>query len=95
MVQRDGRDFASLSIEDNGPGIPAEILGRLFSPVQSTKGGAHRGLGLSIVHGLVSSAEGQVLCRSGKAGTVFEILLPIAATTAVPVQPASQPEDKK
>jgi putative nucleotidyltransferase with HDIG domain len=92
-VQRDGRDFASLSVEDNGPGIPAQILGRLFSPVQSTKGGAHRGLGLSIVHELISSAEGQISCRSDKAGTLFEILLPVASAT--PKQPASQPEEKK
>jgi putative nucleotidyltransferase with HDIG domain len=92
-VQRDGRDFASLSVEDNGPGIPAEILARLFSPVQSAKGGAHRGLGLSIVHELVSSAQGQVSCRSDKAGTVFEVLLPVAAVA--PSQPVSQPKVEK
>jgi len=94
-VQRDGRDFASLSIEDNGPGIPAEILARLFSPVQSTKGESHRGLGLSIVRELLAGAQGQISCRSDKAGTAFEILLPIATAAAASLQPPSQPDEKK
>jgi putative nucleotidyltransferase with HDIG domain len=94
-VQRDGRDFVSLSVEDNGPGIPAGILATLFSPVQSTKGGSHRGLGLSIVRELLSDAQGQISCRSDKAGTVFEILLPVATAAAEPPLPAAQPEEKK
>jgi len=48
----------------------------LFSAVRSTKDGAHRGLGLSIVHGLVKKLNGQIACRSGRGGTAFEILLP-------------------
>lgn len=66
-------------VSDNGPGLAPEVLANLFSAVRSTKDGAHRGLGLSIVHGLVKKLGGQITCRSGRTGTTFEILLPAAA----------------
>ena len=76
-VNRDGRMYAELNITDDGPGMPADLLARLFSPVPSRKGGAHQGLGLSIVKDLVNQAHGFITCRSGNEGTAFEILLPI------------------
>jgi len=76
-VNRDGRLYAELCVRDNGPGMSPEILAHLFSPVRSTKGGGHQGLGLSIVHSLVIKAQGLITCRCGKKGTAFEILLPI------------------
>ena len=42
------------------------------------KGGEHAGLGLAIVGELVAKLQGRIECRSGEAGTVFEILLPVA-----------------
>ncbi|MDO9167008.1 MAG: HDOD domain-containing protein [Rhodoferax sp.] len=87
-VHRDGRAFFELCIEDTGPGIPAEVLANLFSPVRSSKVGENRGIGLSIVHSLVKRLNGLISCRSSKAGTVFEILLPVrnaVAQGAVPV----------
>ncbi len=75
-VHRDGRAFYELSVIDTGPGIPAEVLAHLFSPVQSTKPGKNRGVGLSIVHGLVKKLNGLISCRSSKEGTVFELLMP-------------------
>ena len=77
QVNRDGRLHAELSVRDNGPGIPAEVLSRLFSPVQSTKAGAGRGLGLSIVHSLVHKMGGAISCRSSARGTSFDVLLPL------------------
>jgi putative nucleotidyltransferase with HDIG domain len=91
-VYRDGRQFLALSVGDTAQGIPADILGKLFSPVQSTKGGVHRGLGLSIVHELVTKARGQISCRSDKTGTLFEILLPVfdgTGTAPTPVRASS------
>jgi len=76
-VNRDGILYTELCVRDNGPGIPPEILANLFSPVRSTKGNGHRGLGLSIVHSLVKKSQGLVTCRSGSKGTSFEILLPV------------------
>ncbi|MBI3222948.1 MAG: HDOD domain-containing protein [Nitrosomonadales bacterium] len=75
-VIRDGRAYFQLSVSDNGRGIPAEVMAHLFAPVRSSKSGANRGLGLSIVHGLVTRLNGKIECRSEESGTVFEILLP-------------------
>ena len=68
----------ALSIRDTGPGIPEEIMSKLFQPyftTQAKSGGT--GLGLCIVHRLVKEANGGVQVRStpGK-GTVFTVNLP-------------------
>lgn len=75
-TQRGGAAYVSLLIKDNGPGLPEQVLSRLFQPVQSTKAGDNRGLGLSIVHGLVQKLLGSISCKSSALGTSFEILLP-------------------
>jgi signal transduction histidine kinase len=75
-VQREGRQFIALSVQDNGPGVPPEVLAKLFTPVKSSKPGENRGIGLSIVQGLVQKLKGQIGCTSTDRGTVFEILLP-------------------
>lgn len=82
-IQRDGRAYFDLAIKDNGPGMPAQVLAKLFSPVQSTKIGENRGIGLSIVHALVKKLNGQINCTSSPAaGTQFEIHLPALAASA-------------
>ena len=75
-VNRERQLYLELSVSDNGPGLSPEVLANLFSPVKSTKDGAHHGLGLSIVHSLVKKLGGHITCRSGRTGTAFEILLP-------------------
>ena len=82
QLNRDGRLYLELSIRDTGPGIAPDIMANLFSPGRSTKDGAHRGLGLSIVQGLMRQIDGMIMCRSGKQGTTFEILLPVAAASS-------------
>jgi len=70
-----------LSIRDDGPGLPAKILSQLFEPFTSTKGKGHSGLGLSIVHSLVTDMKGTVRCTSDKkVGTLFTIVLPTKQT---------------
>jgi HD-like signal output (HDOD) protein/nitrogen-specific signal transduction histidine kinase len=87
-VNRDRRLYLELNVSDNGPGMPTEVLANLFAPVRSTKQGSNRGLGLSIVHSLVTKMNGLVSCRSGRTGTSFEILLPVAAgAPLLPAQP--------
>ncbi len=76
-VNRDRTLYLELVVSDNGPGLSPEVLANLFSAVRSTKDGAHHGLGLSIVHGLVKKIDGLITCRSGHGGTTFEILLPV------------------
>jgi len=71
------RQFVGITIEDNGPGIDEDIKKQLFSPVGSTKGSSHSGLGLSIVKKLLDEMGGSIVCRSNaKSGTQFQILLP-------------------
>lgn len=77
-VMREGRACLKLCVSDTGAGIPANVLANLFSPVQSSKHGENRGLGLSIVQSLVKKINGSISCRSGELGTTFEIILPAA-----------------
>lgn len=76
---RDGRIYHRLEVRDNGPGLPAPVLERLFTPLPADRGEGGQGLGLSIVHDLVSQSGGSITCASGPAGTAFDILLPALA----------------
>jgi putative nucleotidyltransferase with HDIG domain len=75
-VNVDGKQHIELSVADDGPGIDPDILPQLFSPVESTKGDDHAGLGLTIVKNLVNELHGSISCRSSDKGTSFHILLP-------------------
>ncbi|MCG6937720.1 MAG: HDOD domain-containing protein [Gammaproteobacteria bacterium] len=75
-VNVDGEDHIEISVADNGPGISVDILPRLFSPIETTKGENHAGLGLTIVKNLVNELHGSISCRSSDKGTGFYILLP-------------------
>jgi len=75
---KDTTPLLALSVKDNGPGIPADVMPRLFQPYFTTQrdsGGT--GLGLCIVHRLLKVARGglHVQSRPG-AGTVFTVYLP-------------------
>lgn len=66
-------------IQDDGPGIPEEIRQHLFEPFHSTKKDGHSGLGLSIVHNIISRLGGSISCdTTSSAGTTFKITLPAA-----------------
>ncbi len=74
-------DWVSLRVEDTGHGIPDEIRDRIFEPFFTTKSaGRGTGLGLSVVHGIVSSHGGRVEVESAvREGSAFVIVLPRAA----------------
>ena len=77
MVNHNGKNFIAIMVVDNGPGIDPQIQSKLFTPVDTTKGGGHAGLGLAIVKNLVEEMDGFISCRSNPVvGTQFEILLP-------------------
>jgi nitrogen-specific signal transduction histidine kinase len=68
-----------IHIRDTGPGIPEAIEKRLFEPFVSTKKQG-RGLGLSIVHGIIKDLNGSISCKSKiGTGTTFTITLPGSA----------------
>ncbi len=78
-LTRDGRLGRSLrvSIEDNGPGIPAEKRERMFEMFNSSKSGG-RGLGLSVVSEIVSAHRGRIKVDSQPGCTRFSIFLPLS-----------------
>jgi signal transduction histidine kinase len=86
-----GRDNATITIEtrgddgsvevkiaDNGPGIPTDVLPRIWDPFFTTKDvGEGTGLGLSIVHELVERHGGSIECDTKVGdGTTFTVKLP-------------------
>jgi signal transduction histidine kinase len=78
-------DGVEVKIKDNGPGIPAEVLPRIWDPFFTTKDvGEGTGLGLSIVHELVERHGGtiEVDTRVGE-GTTFTVKLPRQIPTAL------------
>ena len=71
------KQFVEISISDDGPGLPQSVTEYLFSPVQTTKGPEHSGLGLTIVNKLVSELDGHIsYTTSDRNGAEFIILLP-------------------
>lgn len=75
-VNVNGKEHIELVVTDNGPGVETYILSRLFTPVDSTKGENHAGLGLTIVKNLVTELHGSISCRSNDKGTSFHVILP-------------------
>jgi PAS domain S-box-containing protein len=90
----DGR--VRIEISDTGAGIPADVLPRIFDPFFTTRAiGKGLGLGLAIVHGIVTDLDGEVVVRSepGK-GSTFTVLLPPARHGAAlaAIRPLLTPE---
>lgn len=82
-TERDGAEWISITVSDNGPGIDPAILPRLFEPFASTRLDARgTGLGLAVAEGIVREHGGFILARNrvgaeGETGAVFEVLLPV------------------
>lgn len=72
------REWVVLSVEDEGSGIPKEILSKVFEPFFSTKPvGRGVGLGLSQIQGIVGQHDGYIDVKSVEnLGTKFIIYLP-------------------
>ncbi|HYT60462.1 MAG TPA: response regulator [Haliangiales bacterium] len=68
----------AISVQDNGPGIPPDLLPRVFEPYFTTKSGSKgTGLGLAIVHRFVKEGRGAIHLQTGVGkGTTFTIYLP-------------------
>lgn len=63
---------------DDGPGIPPDVLPKIFEPFYTTKGPSRgTGLGLAICYGIVADHQGRLDVRSEPGrGTVFRMTLP-------------------
>jgi signal transduction histidine kinase/CheY-like chemotaxis protein len=79
-------DYVRLTVADAGGGIPPAILERIFDPFFTTKQvGDGTGLGLSVVHGIVSDLGGAIdVTSSVNRGTRFDIWLPVAGEAETP-----------
>jgi PAS domain S-box-containing protein len=80
---------ACVEIGDTGPGIPPEVLPRLFTPFFTTKPvGVGTGLGLSICQRIVSGLGGEITIDSAVGnGTVFRVVLPPTGESPPPEAP--------
>ncbi|MEX8496991.1 MAG: nitrogen regulation protein NR(II) [Leptothrix ochracea] len=65
-----------LHIEDNGPGVAAEIRDRIFFPLVSGRDGGS-GLGLTLAQDFIQQHRGTIECESEPGRTLFRILIPL------------------
>jgi len=78
LKPHDGKDMLTITVADNGKGIPEKNLGKIFEPFFTTKENKGTGLGLAVVWGIVSEHGGVVEVKSQVGeGTTFTIRLPL------------------
>jgi signal transduction histidine kinase len=85
--------YVTLAVADTGTGVAPEVLERMFDPFFTTKKvGDGTGLGLSVVHGIVTELGGGIdVAANTPRGTVVTVWLPVCGEVAAP--PGSHPVD--
>jgi two-component system OmpR family sensor kinase len=86
---RAGDGSAVLHVIDSGPGIPAELQPHIFERFargdsSRSRAAGSTGLGLSIVHAVVTAHRGRVSVQSVPGQTVFTVVLPLVPPDLVP-----------
>jgi nitrogen-specific signal transduction histidine kinase len=77
IVHGEEADFQRICVSDNGPGIPANVLPKLFRPFFTTKAKG-TGLGLAVVQKIIVQHGGQVEVRNRpEGGAEFIVTLPL------------------
>jgi signal transduction histidine kinase len=100
-IDPDGPDRVAIRVADNGPGVSAEMLPKLFEPYATSKPNG-TGLGLAIVQRIVQEHGGEISYETGHghaggaAGAIFRVVLPVNGPTLPPAtsEPQSQPRSE-
>jgi signal transduction histidine kinase len=71
----DGDHTVHIRVTDDGLGIPADVLPRIFEPFYSTKE-TGTGMGMAIVHSLVTMHGGKIEIDTSTNGTRFDVVVP-------------------
>lgn len=69
------RSVLRVDIEDNGPGVPEDIIESVFYPLVTSRAKG-TGLGLSIAQNIIHQHNGMIACHSVPGKTVFSLYLP-------------------
>ena len=87
LAETGGRPAVLVEIQDNGPGMPPEVLSKIWDPFFTTKDqGEGSGLGLGIVQGIIEKHKGRIEVQSYvesvvsegvERGTSFRVFLPV------------------
>jgi len=97
ITQSHQAEYVSLDVTDTGHGIPLEIRKKIFDPFFTTKSNEEgTGLGLSVVHGIVTKLQGSIeLYSVVNHGAKFTILLPMAVAPLKPNISSFAPDKTK
>ncbi|MBO6556334.1 MAG: PAS domain S-box protein [Pseudomonadales bacterium] len=79
IILRNLDGFVEVELSDEGPGIPAELLGKIFDPYFTTKT-TGTGLGLATTHSIVVKHGGNISVESSDSGTTFHLTFPSTVT---------------
>jgi CheY-like chemotaxis protein len=89
-------DYATIALTDSGPGIPPELIDRVFEPFAAKGRTRGSGLRLGAIFGFMKQSRGHIAVTSdGGAGTTFHLYLPRASAAAESAsRPARRAESK-
>jgi PAS domain S-box-containing protein len=81
-LEENGTSTIEVTVQDDGPGIPAEHSERIFEPFFTTKQDVGTGLGLWVTKGIIDRHGGSLLLRTpsdgaARRGAAFTIMLPV------------------
>ena len=89
-------DYATIAVTDSGPGIPPDLIGRVFEPFASKGRTRGSGLRLAAIFGFMKQSRGHITVRNDAgAGTTFHLYLPRAAASAGSEPRHAHPGDGK
>ncbi len=75
---KEGEEFLTIKISDNGEGIPEKIKNKIFNRGFSTKGNEGRGIGLFLIKAIIDRVEGKIDIKSEREqGTDFTLQIPM------------------